>query len=84
MEDEDEFIIDEDLVASGSEIDVDDLDELEGPEDDEEDDDAEFLAAVRPSSTKTSQKDVTDVPYTYPCPQSHQELAKIFCIDPCR
>ncbi|KAI9723174.1 MAG: nucleolar complex protein 14 [Chrysothrix sp. TS-e1954] len=93
VEDEDEFVIDDGLVASGSEIDSDaisvaeaDDEERSDSEDEieEDDDDAEFLKDVLPEDETTkiangvgSSAEVKELAYTYPCPQSHAELAKI-------
>ncbi|TPX14229.1 uncharacterized protein E0L32_000623 [Thyridium curvatum] len=95
FEDEDDFIIDDDLVASGSEIDVDEDDlssdndesESDGVEDDEEDEFTKGLLTEQESKdpmfsevvkTNGDAKDDDDgVPYTFPCPQSHDELLDV-------
>ena len=92
VEDEDDFVIEDNLVANGSDIDLAETDEPEGPEedisDDEDDmelvhgllskDDAgrEGLDTSRNSSKGSSGADST-LAYTYPCPQSHEELLGI-------
>lgn len=82
VEDEDDFVIDDDLVASGSDIDSElsqDSDE-DGAETEEEDDD-EFLKDVLPGGSKSGKADLesktSQLPYTYACPQTHEELLKL-------
>jgi nucleolar protein 14 len=84
VEDEDEFIIDEDLVASGSDVDEDfDEDDEDEDEEAEPDDDSEFLADVLHQDSKTSDRklDTKEGPshlaYTYPCPQNHAQFLDI-------
>lgn len=92
LEDEDDFIIDEDLVASGSEIDsefssfsIEEESQATGNplaklEDDE---DAEFLKDVLTSKTDTrediedSSKARANLAYTYPCPHNLEELLSV-------
>ena len=92
-EDEDEFLIEDDLVASASDVDLTDVDEDDlSPEvpnqadGDTKDDFGEDLMTaddlMRPEFQ--GQKDIacrseTDqhIAYTYPCPQSHNELLRI-------
>ncbi|KAL2178885.1 nucleolar protein 14 [Thermothelomyces heterothallicus CBS 202.75] len=92
LDDEDDFLIDEDLVASGSDLDIESEiedeseDENSGSESDSDDD--EFVKGVlseavtkdpvfqTPSNTKGD--DENGIPYTFPCPQSHDEMLKIF------
>lgn len=92
VEDEDDFIIDEDLVGSGSDVDDQSLDEsheesVNGDlKAEAEDEDADFLQDVLPASTEersrptaiTSITAGTSLAYTYPCPQSHDELLQVF------
>jgi len=84
VEDEDDFVIDEDLVASGSDIDEDfDADSNEDEEEQIPDDDSEFLAGVLPEDnantaeaddkTKTGSR----LAYTYPCPQNHSQFLDV-------
>ncbi len=76
VEDEDNFIIDEDLVASGSEIDTDFEDEESEPGiNPPEDDDADFLQDLIPRTEGKS--DIPQLAYTYPCPQTHTDLLKV-------
>lgn len=91
-EEEDDFELDEDLIASGSEIESD-LSEDDSDEAAEEhaDDDDEFLQYVMPETSKTADNP-NNVPigvpgtnakqsklaYTFECPRSHDELLTIF------
>ncbi|KAK7421957.1 nucleolar complex protein 14 [Neonectria punicea] len=90
FDDEDDFLIDDDLVASGSDLELmesDDDSKVEGSE--EEDDFTKGLLneeeARNPvfetdSSTKASaiQKgDDEGLPYTFPCPQSYDEFQSV-------
>ncbi|KAL2136047.1 hypothetical protein VTI74DRAFT_5783 [Chaetomium olivicolor] len=95
FDDEDDFLIDDDLVASGSELDID-SDDLEEEESDEEnagseessDDDDEFVKGILTEaeskdpvfqvSSNTKGDDENGIPYTFPCPQTHEEMLKIF------
>ncbi|KAF2869303.1 nucleolar protein 14 [Massariosphaeria phaeospora] len=89
VEDEDNFILDDDLVASDSEADATDISEDESEIDDtmamDEDDD--FLKSVRPESAKSPKvtsggtpgaESTSKLAYTYKCPQSHEELLEVF------
>lgn len=87
VEDEDEFIIDDDLVASGSDIDEDALhasgSEISASEDDEDSED-DFLRDVMPAGSGIEGNSIIPptagngtLAYTYPCPQSHAELVQI-------
>lgn len=93
FDDEDDFIIDDDLVASGSDIDTDEDEESasEAEKDDEEpesESDDEFTKGLLTGaeskhilfneSGKSSGDDQYGVPYTFPCPQSHTEMLEIF------
>ncbi|KAL5115283.1 nucleolar complex protein 14 [Pleosporales sp. CAS-2024a] len=93
VEDEDDFLMDDDLVATDSEADVsedesDDASELEDTMAMDEDD-ADFLKDVLPNKPKEQSKAVNGVltigadsssklAYTYPCPRSHEQLLKVF------
>lgn len=93
FDDEDDFIIDDDLVASGSDVDSvpsdEDSDAQEADEDDEEDEFTKGLLneeeARNPifdvdSTTKTAALEKGDeqgLPFTFPCPQSGDEFASI-------
>lgn len=93
LDDEDDFEIDDDLVASGSDLDDLDDDEVFDESDDDdvpadigEDDDDEFTKGLlTETETKdavfsTAKKELDDgqaedgLPYTFPCPQTHQEF----------
>ena len=84
VEEEDEFVLDDDLVASDSEADMaSDQDDNESGSEEESEDDGEddFInGLVLPKETKIGTKKTTNVTassnlaYTFPCPQTHQEL----------
>ncbi|PNS20341.1 hypothetical protein CAC42_5791 [Sphaceloma murrayae] len=91
LDDEDEFELDEDLVASDSEVDS----ESDGEESDEhltngddedeqaEDEEDEFVRGILDDDQKhTKPADRTGgnsgVAFTYPCPRSHEELLSVF------
>ncbi|KAK4205292.1 putative nucleolar complex protein 14 [Triangularia verruculosa] len=98
FDDEDDFLIDDDLVASGSELEFDSDDEDEESDEDQESgsgseeedsDDDEFTKGLlteaeakqgifRLPTNNTKGSDENGVPYTFPCPQSHDELLEIF------
>ncbi|KAK6614545.1 Nop14-like family protein [Botrytis cinerea] len=94
-DDEDDFVIDDDLVASGS-----DIDESEGESDGEDgesnNEDDEFLEGLLTEEEAKRPEFLTganaplpevelpakngvngDLAYTFPCPQSHEELLEI-------
>jgi nucleolar protein 14 len=94
FDDEDDFLIDDDLVASGSELDLD-SDDMEGEESDEEDggsepgsDDDEFVKGILTEAVtkdpifqtagNAKGDDENGIPYTFPCPQTHEEMLKTF------
>ena len=82
VEDEDEFVLDDDLIASGSEAemasdqDIDSEDESDEAEDDGDDDFINGLVLPQqPKVTdKSKQKPSPNLAFTYPCPQSHEEF----------
>lgn len=84
VEDEDDFVIDEDLVetdsnASLSFIQSDEEDDEEEEEEEESDD--EMMKEFADSETKTLSVSAgadTKLAYTYPCPQTHEELLAVF------
>jgi len=94
VEDEDDFILDDDLVATDSEADISGDESDDASEVDDtmamDEDDADFLKDVLPEKPKAQLKAVNGVltigsdtatsklAYTYPCPRSHEELLKIF------
>jgi nucleolar protein 14 len=93
VEDEDDFIMDDDLVATDSEADISEASEDESAQDDTmamDDDDADFLKEVLPQTATKPAKAVNGVldltlttrssklAYTYPCPRSHAELLDVF------
>ncbi|KAL1841294.1 hypothetical protein VTJ49DRAFT_7239 [Mycothermus thermophilus] len=95
LDDEDDFLIDDDLVASGSDLEFD-SDDMESEESDDEasgsesgdDEDDEFVKGIlseavtkdavfrAPENRKGD--DENGIPYTFPCPQSHDELLEAF------
>ncbi|KAF7535008.1 hypothetical protein G7Z17_g13269 [Cylindrodendrum hubeiense] len=91
FDDEDDFLIDDDLVASGSDLELmesDDDSDAEGSEDEEDDftkgllneEEARNPVFEADSSTKASaiQKgDDQGLPYTFPCPQSYEEFQSV-------
>ncbi|OCK83831.1 nucleolar protein 14 [Lepidopterella palustris CBS 459.81] len=92
VEDEDNFEVDDDLIASGSEGDAefsDSSDEGLATRDDTQlAEDDEFLKDIlpnicQPDAASTSHTDTRDrsqsskLAYTYPCPRSHSELLKV-------
>ncbi|KAF2203763.1 Nop14-like protein [Delitschia confertaspora ATCC 74209] len=86
VEDEDDFLMDDDLIATDSEADMSDEEEEDDSEDDalDMDDDDEFLKDVRPESSKPkdTKLDVDGatpgkLAYTYPCPQDPHELVEV-------
>ncbi|KAK8032825.1 Nop14-like protein [Apiospora marii] len=83
--DEDDFYVEDDLLASGSDISIDEEDdEEESGEEDEGEDDDEFTKGLLGEtekqdpafSSKTGSNDDADgVPYSYTsCPETHKEL----------
>lgn len=94
LDDEDDFLIEDDLVASGSDIDPgdeeeEDSDEESGDSEDEEDDFTKGLLS-REEETNPEFEDPTvlelkekkggdehGIPYTFPCPQSLDELLEV-------
>ncbi|KAJ9615648.1 nucleolar complex protein 14 [Cladophialophora chaetospira] len=89
VEDEDEFVLDDDLIASDSDADVaseQEEDESESESDDgsEDDGDDDFInGLVLPQELKSSSKKAQSTPasknlaYTFPCPQTHDELLEV-------
>ncbi|KAJ4409000.1 nucleolar complex protein 14 [Didymella pomorum] len=93
VDDEDDFILEDDLLASDSEADISDEESDSEAEVDDtmamDDDDADFLKdvveqpKVQPKAVKgvlTIGADTTSskLAYTYPCPRSHEELLDVF------
>ena len=83
VEDEDDFLIDNDLVASGSEIEsAEDTSSNDGSEESgEEDDDAEFLQGILTEAESKQSEFLTGANSQVPsliriskCPESHEEL----------
>ncbi|KAF2221875.1 nucleolar protein 14 [Elsinoe ampelina] len=91
LDDEDEFELDEDLVASGS--DLESGSEMDDSEDedlqtngvhapDEADEEDEFVKGILDDELKTTTDSGnatnSSVAYTYSCPRNHEELLNIF------
>ncbi|KAJ8613694.1 hypothetical protein MRB53_036836 [Persea americana] len=90
VEEEDDFVIDDDLVNQGSDADIDDDDLEIGSGDDEHeqpDDDEDFLKDVVEDFTGANnvplgngnfdEASKSNIAFTYPCPQSHAELVQV-------
>lgn len=96
LDDEDDFLIDEDLVASGSDLELDE-DDMEddfsddesaegGSGSDDNADDDEFVKGILTEAeakdpvfqapTNAKGDDENGIPYTFPCPQTHEEMLK--------
>jgi nucleolar protein 14 len=94
VEDEDDFLMDDDLIASDSEADMSGDESDSASEIDDtmamDEDVADFLKSVLPDKPKAQPKAVNGVltigadaassklAYTYPCPRSHEELLDVF------
>ena len=93
VDDEDDFLLEDDLIATDSEADISDEESESGAEVDDtmamDDHDADFLKDVveqpkaQPKAVKgvlTIGPDTTSskLAYTYPCPRSHDELLEVF------
>ncbi|KAF9879867.1 rRNA maturation protein [Colletotrichum karsti] len=89
FDDEDDFIIDDDLVASGSDLELvseeeeDSDEENEGEEEDDEDDEftkgllneEEAKSSIFTNAPAGGKMEVDgELPFTFPCPQSYEEL----------
>ncbi|ETI25809.1 hypothetical protein G647_02585 [Cladophialophora carrionii CBS 160.54] len=93
VEDEDEFVLDDDLIASGSDADLaseqadeeSDSESEDEPEDDGDDDFINGLAlpqeteAERRTASKTTKSAPTspNLAYTFPCPQTHEQFLEL-------
>lgn len=84
IEDEDEFMLEDDLIASGSDMDEQYDEESDQDEEDMPDDDSEFLADVVPQDSKSTGKAMvtgangaSTLAYTYPCPQDHAQFLDV-------
>ena len=92
-EDEDDFILDDNLIASGSEVDtLEDEDNSVSEASSSSDDDREFTEGLLSKedagregfdrrmgtkTTPTSTGSTSVLAFTYPCPQTHEELLEI-------
>ncbi|KAL6240526.1 nucleolar complex protein 14 [Rhinocladiella similis] len=87
VEDEDEFVLDDDLVASDSEAEMasdQDEDEDESEEEPEDDGDDDFINGLVLPKQPKSKTDPTEkvaisnnLAYTFPCPQTHDEFLEV-------
>ncbi|KAI9886815.1 MAG: hypothetical protein M1823_001386 [Watsoniomyces obsoletus] len=91
VEDEDEFLLDRDLIASDSDADLTDSDGNSDSEaasslnDEDEEEDREFIGGLmdedgaRNLSQRlgTADEQSSHLPYVYPCPSNHQELLEM-------
>ncbi|RDA94467.1 hypothetical protein CP533_2236 [Ophiocordyceps camponoti-saundersi (nom. inval.)] len=100
FDDEDDFLIDDNLVASGSDFEdvesdyEDDLASAQGEVDVDEDDEDEFTKGLLneeetrnpvfkltstpgPNAMNLPKSDDDGLPYTFPCPQSHEEFVAL-------
>ncbi|KAK3329650.1 nucleolar protein 14 [Apodospora peruviana] len=87
FDDEDDFEIDDDLVASGSELEFDEDDDMEEYEDDSDPEDDEFtkglLSEVESKNrvfqaNPSSGDDKDGIPYTFDCPETHVDMIRVF------
>ncbi|KAK2873451.1 hypothetical protein FQN49_002358 [Arthroderma sp. PD_2] len=86
VEDEDDFIIDDDLIESDSAADVSVAESDIGSEEEEDDaDDTEFIGGLelpkdKPTAASGSISKAPEDPslaYTYPCPETHEQFLQI-------
>ncbi|KIW23265.1 uncharacterized protein PV07_11476 [Cladophialophora immunda] len=87
VEDEDEFLLDDDLIASESDPEMaseQDSEESESENDVEDDGDDDFInGLVLPRESLSTPKTVTKTPasnnlaYTFPCPQTHEAFLEV-------
>ncbi|KIY03316.1 uncharacterized protein Z520_00006 [Fonsecaea multimorphosa CBS 102226] len=87
VEDEDEFLLDDDLIASDSEPEMasdQDSEESESESEVEDDGDDDFInGLVLPRETQTTPKTAAKTPvsnnlaYTFPCPQTHEAFLEV-------
>ena len=93
VEDEDDFVLDDELIASNSDVDLSDIDDspIQSDHEASEDEDREFVQGIL-SKEDTAREELkflaneketaakstsTDVPFTFICPQTHPELIEI-------
>lgn len=87
VEDEDEFVIEDDLIASDSDADMaseQDEEDSESEEEPEDDGDDDFInGLVLPQEIQSAPKKTnataasSNLAYTFPCPQTHDELLRV-------
>ncbi|KAL1603949.1 nucleolar complex protein 14 [Paraconiothyrium brasiliense] len=91
VDDEDDFLLEDDLIASDSEADISDEgsdEELDADDTMAADEDDDFLKSVLPEKTQPTKAkngvlslvpdSTSKLAYTYACPRSHEELLKVF------
>ncbi|KAK0618134.1 nucleolar protein 14 [Bombardia bombarda] len=95
FDDEDDFLIDDDLVASGSDLEFEDDSDMEMEDEDSDEDgeqesdsdDDEFTKGLLNEDESrdkafqtphTTAGDTDGVPYTFDCPQTHEEMIQTF------
>jgi len=93
FDDEDDFVIDDELVASGSDLELDEDDsdmESEGSNEESEEEDDDFVKGLLTEEDKTNPNFSTDtgtkaaagaddrgIPFTFACPRSHPEFLEV-------
>lgn len=88
LDEEDDFALDEDLVASGSDVElsesdedssIDDSDDAEITDDEEDEFVQDILGDKKSTSEQSSKAAVQSIglAFTYPCPRSHEELLQV-------
>lgn len=92
-DDEDEFLMEDDLIASGSDVDISDVSESEedsdaeegAEEEDDDDEEDEFVRGIlgdkddkKSEKTPAAPAAPAGLAYTYECPRSHDELLAVF------
>lgn len=92
VDDEDDFVLDDDLVASDSEADISQEEgsdeEFDADDTMAADEDDDFLKSVLPEKTQPTKatngvlslvtEPTSKLAYTYACPRSHEELLQVF------
>ena len=93
VEDEDDFVLDDELIASEPDVDVSDIDDspLQSDHEATEDEDREFIQGLlsKEDASREELQSLTnarepsvkptsiDIPFTFICPQTHPELIEI-------
>jgi nucleolar protein 14 len=82
VEDEDDFVLDDDLIASDSEVEMasqsgsdgSDMEESEAEDDGDDDFINGLVLPTKVNGIPVSANEDSNLAYTYPCPQTHKEL----------